>query len=96
MSSYKELLQQRQALEQQIADAKEREFAQVVDELKQKMVDYGITLADLGLATSRGKGKKSVKAAEAKYRDPESGVTWSGRGKPPRWIAGKERDTFKI
>jgi DNA-binding protein H-NS len=31
-----------------------------------------------------------------KYRDPESGNTWSGRGKPPRWIAGQDRDQFLI
>jgi DNA-binding protein H-NS len=31
-----------------------------------------------------------------KYRDPESGSTWSGRGKPPKWIAGQDRDSFLI
>ncbi|WP_413197760.1 H-NS family nucleoid-associated regulatory protein [Pararobbsia alpina] len=96
MSAYKELLQQRQVLEQQIAEAKEREFAQVVDEIKQKMVDYSITLADLGIATGRGKGKMQRKAAEAKYRDPVSGATWSGRGKPPKWIAGQDRSQYEI
>lgn len=95
MSSYKELLRQRQALEQQIAEAKKREFAQIVDEIKQKMTDYGITLADLGIASGRGKGKR-VSPVQAKYRNPDSGATWSGRGKPPRWIAGKNRDDFKI
>jgi len=29
-------------------------------------------------------------------RDPDSGSTWSGRGKPPKWIAGQERDNFLI
>lgn len=31
-----------------------------------------------------------------KYRDPVSGQTWTGRGKPPAWIAGKDRDQFLI
>lgn len=31
-----------------------------------------------------------------KYRDPLSGATWTGRGKPPRWIAHQERDRFLI
>ena len=36
-----------------------------------------------------------------KYRNPETGATWSGRGKPPRWISdaeseGKTRDSFLI
>ena len=38
-------------------------------------------------------GKKS---APAKYQDPESGKTWTGRGKPPNWILGKDRTLFEI
>src|SRR4029453_19680675 len=33
----------------------------------------------------------------AKYRDPQTGKTWTGRGKPPNWIAGaKDRQAFLI
>ncbi|WP_423396570.1 H-NS family nucleoid-associated regulatory protein [Burkholderia sp. LMG 21824] len=31
-----------------------------------------------------------------KYRDPISGALWSGRGREPLWIAGRERDKFLI
>ena len=98
MSSYKELLAQREKLEKQIEEAKEREFTAVVDDIKQKMADYGVTLADLGIAAGRGKfGKGRARAGVApKYRDPTSGSTWSGRGKPPKWIAGQNRDQFLI
>jgi DNA-binding protein H-NS len=97
MSSYKELLAQREKLEKQIEEAKAKEFAEVVNDIKQKMADYGITLADLGLG--RGKQVKAgrLRAGVApKYRDPASGNTWSGRGKPPKWIAGKNRDQYLI
>jgi DNA-binding protein H-NS len=98
MSSYKELLAQREKLEKQIEEAKAREYAEVLDEIKQKMADYGITLAELG---GRGNGKtakasRSRASVAPKYRDPDSGSTWSGRGKPPRWIAGKDREKFLI
>ncbi|NBP36728.1 MAG: H-NS histone family protein [Betaproteobacteria bacterium] len=38
---------------------------------------------------------------EAKYRDPGTGDSWTGRGKPPRWLAahmaeGRSRDEFLI
>ncbi|WP_282892473.1 H-NS family nucleoid-associated regulatory protein, partial [Xanthobacter autotrophicus] len=36
------------------------------------------------------------KQVSAKYLDPNSGATWTGRGKPPAWIAGKDRDQFLI
>ncbi|PMS22449.1 H-NS histone [Trinickia dabaoshanensis] len=97
MSSYKELLAQREKLEKQIEEAKAREYAEVLNEIKQKMADYGITLAELG--GGRGKHAKAGRpraGVAPKYRDPVSGNTWSGRGKPPRWIAGQDRDQFLI
>jgi len=97
MSSYKELLAQREKLEQQIEEAKSREYTEVLNEIKQKMADYGITLAELGVSRG-GKGKVGRPRASVapKYRDPETGNTWSGRGKPPKWIAGQDRDHFLI
>ena len=36
-------------------------------------------------------------APPAKYRDPKTGATWSGRGRAPGWIAkAKSRDKFLI
>ncbi|WP_413215926.1 H-NS family nucleoid-associated regulatory protein [Paraburkholderia kururiensis] len=32
----------------------------------------------------------------AKYRDPVSGATWSGRRRAPGWIAGRDRDAFAV
>lgn len=31
-----------------------------------------------------------------KYRDPDSGTTWTGAGKPPNWIIGKDYADFLI
>ncbi|MBN3760026.1 H-NS histone family protein [Burkholderia sp. Ac-20365] len=99
MSSYRELLAQREKLEKQIEEAKAREYAEVLNEIKQKMSDYGITLAELGGGV-RAKAAKAAGRPRAgvapKYRDPASGSTWSGRGKPPRWIAGQDREKFLI
>lgn len=97
MTTYKELLQQREALEQRIVEAKERELAAVIAEIKQKMSDYGISATDLGLTRVTKVSKGHTRASVApKFRDSISGSTWSGRGKPPKWIAGKNRDDFLI
>jgi len=55
--------------------------------------------APAGRAAPR-KGKPLGKVAP-KYRDPEGGSTWSGRGLKPRWLAaalaaGRSIDEFKI
>jgi DNA-binding protein H-NS len=41
---------------------------------------------------SSGKARKKVTVAP-KYRDPESGVTWTGRGMAPVWIRDAEDRT---
>lgn len=39
---------------------------------------------------------KSANIGVPKYRDPATGATWTGRGKPPRWIEGKDRKALEI
>ena len=97
MCSYKDLLAQREKLEKQIEEAKSREYVEVLNDVKQKIADYGFSLVELGLGRGKaGKAGRPRAGVAAKYRDPESGATWSGRGKPPRWIAGKNREQFAI
>ena len=45
-----------------------------------------------GRKVRRGNGDKVA----AKFRDPETGKTWSGRGREPVWIKGKDREEFRI
>ena len=45
-----------------------------------------------GRKVRRGKGDKVA----AKFRDPETGKTWAGRGREPVWIKGKDREEFKV
>jgi DNA-binding protein H-NS len=49
-------------------------------------------------ATKQPKAGNYVRGPQApKYRDPESGATWSGRGKAPAWLASvKDRTTYLI
>jgi DNA-binding protein H-NS len=68
---------------------------QALDEIKTLMTKYGITVADLdGVPVPAARTVRRM--VPAKYRDPVSGHTWSGRGRSPTWIRGKDRDAFKI
>ena len=45
----------------------------------------------------RGSGIKSAaKKVAAKYRDPSSGKTWSGRGVSPRWFDKSRPQDFAL
>jgi len=97
--SYKELLQQRQALEQQIKDARTRELSDAVARVRTLIVEYELTETDVfprgrgGVRTSSTAGSKVA----PKYRDPATGQTWTGRGKAPKWIQNVvDRTQFAI
>lgn len=51
--------------------------------------------------TKKAAAPRAKRTVEPKYRHPETGDTWTGRGKAPRWITaaeaeGKQRDSFLI
>ena len=88
-------------LKKQAEDFRNQERAGVIDEIRQKISEYGLTAADLKLS-SRGPKARSIKSsAPAKYRGP-NGETWSGgRGRKPGWVnealaSGKSLSDFEI
>lgn len=52
MATYSELMAQAQALMAQAEQARKAELAAVIADIKAKMKEYGITVADLGSAGS--------------------------------------------
>jgi DNA-binding protein H-NS len=95
MKSYKELQAEIQQLQAQAEKQRVSEIQGAIQEIRQKMAEYGISMQDLaGGARVRKSGTTST--VKPKYRNPETGDTWTGRGKPPRWIAGKDKDQYLI
>lgn len=97
MSQYAELKAQIAKLQAQADEARRNEVANVIAEIKEKIAEFGLSAGDLGYAEGARRGRPPKKAPlPPKYRDPKTGATWSGRGKPPRWIVGKNRDRLLI
>ena len=76
--------------------------ASAVQKIVAQMREFQISPADIQAAygatkSARAKRKKAVERPESrrpvapKYRHPESGDTWTGRGRAPRWLAAAER-----
>ncbi len=95
------LIQIQREMEKLQAEAervKASEVAGVIAKIKSAIGFYGITAGDLfGTKPSKGaKGKrkytvgKKAKTANTpsspKYKDPETGKTWTGHGKRPGWF----------
>ncbi|CAN7678906.1 MAG: H-NS histone family protein [Rhodoferax sp.] len=95
-STYSELLKQRSELDQKIEEARMQELDAALKQIRDLMDQYGITAQEILPTGARGPVRRERAKVEPKYRDPATGTTWSGRGKPPAWIAGKDREPFAI
>ena len=95
MTSYKELLKQREALEQQINEARRQELAGAIAQVRALVAEYGLSQGDV-FPAGRVRSASSGTKVAPKYRDPATGQTWTGRGKPPKWIQGQDRAKFAI
>jgi DNA-binding protein H-NS len=99
MTTLQELIAQKEALDQQIADTQRQAKADGIAKVRALMTEHGLTVADLseGRASGNASGKTTAgKKAASKYQDPETGKTWTGRGVAPKWFAGKDREAFLI
>lgn len=113
MNTYQAVKAQIARLEERAEKLRRNELASAVAKVKAMIESFKITPEDLGFKSgdagsnsgrARGRGTaktqgkaKRTGAGVAKYRDPESGKTWSGFGRAPAWIAdARDRDRFLI
>lgn len=95
MSKYQSLLAQREALEKEILNARREEISAAVAQVRALVEQFELTQKDV-FSTGRTRGVTLGSKVAAKYRDPATGKTWTGRGKAPKWIDGQERSQFAI
>lgn len=99
--SYKELLQQQEELALKVEQARRAELSVAVGKVRDIVMEYGLQPSDIFSSrelnrTGGGASTSVASKVTPKYRDPVSGKTWTGRGKPPQWIADKDRAAFAI
>lgn len=104
MQSIEDLIRQKEALEKQIQEAQRAARSDAIAKVKELMATHGLTIADLAgkgaikLATTTEAPAKKV---AAKYRNPATGESWTGRGLKPKWLAqaladGKSLEEFLL
>ncbi len=93
METYEEFQAKIAELQAQADEIFKKEQHEALGKIKKLMGMYKISIEDI-----QGTAKKSRKVSEAKakYRDPITGSEWSGRGRAPRWLEGKNRDDFRV
>lgn len=99
MTTVSELLAQKAAIEQQIAEAQRAERADAIARVRALMAEHGLTPADI--SAKAASPKRAGGKVAPKYRDASTGDTWSGRGLQPRWLkqalaAGAKLSDFAV
>ena len=97
MSTYKELLEKKAALDAEIETVRRAEMGAAIERARALVADFQMTERDIfGGSRSSASSLKVKKPVAAKYRNPATGETWTGRGKAPKWIDGQEREQYLI
>jgi len=73
-----ELISER--IEEVKTEAEESFIAEIKKQADERGLDYST------IVKSMKQGKRKGKVVTAKYRDPVTGKTWSGRGRKPTWF----------
>lgn len=99
-TSLADLLAQKAALDKQIAETQREQRSETIAQIRSLMTEYGLSLADIGSKAAAAPRQASAKVA-AKYRDRDTGQTWSGRGLQPNWLkaalaAGRSLSDFAV
>lgn len=99
-------------LQKQAQALQTKQRSPVIASIVRSMREYGIAPEEIAAAFNKKKPARSAPGATRtstavkrtvppKYKHPETGATWTGRGKAPRWISeaeaeGKSREQFLI
>ena len=99
------------AAEQKREARRENGKRELIEEFRAKAAEMGLSMDELVGSSPRtgrpaGKARSARKGTSAappgaKYRNPETGDTWSGRGRMPGWLKqaeeqGRSRDDFAV
>ena len=101
MDSYQSILDKISVLQKKASALRETEKKRAIAEMRKLIGLYDVQPAELFSDAPSPVVGKPVPAPKKrirppKYRDPATGQTWTGRGKPPRWIQGQDRAKFAI
>ncbi|WKB56184.1 H-NS histone family protein [Eleftheria terrae] len=87
--TYAQLQAQMEVLQRRMEEAKRKEAAPRLAQIRADVAAYGFTVEDVFGAAKPHQAKRAARRAAdtgaAKYRDA-AGNTWSGRGPRPRWL----------
>ena len=99
---FDELLEMKRNLDLEIASRQDTEVESLKTKVTTVVDALGISVAELFGIKGEAEPKRRKVAAKIKYRNPEHpDHTWTGKGKPPKWMQekleqGATKEQFQI
>ena len=100
--TFTDLIANRQSIDAEIKTMQETEIVMLKRNAISLASVLNISVAELlGIKVDDERPRRKRREVKAKYKHPTEDLTWSGRGKPPKWIleliaAGNEKSKFLI
>ncbi|EGI75854.1 H-NS histone family protein [Hylemonella gracilis] len=91
--SLEQLEAQKASYEKRIAELRQQERDAALQTVRELVAKHKFTAKEISQPTASA---QSADAVEPKYRNPETGETWSGRGRAPAWLEGANKDEFLV
>jgi DNA-binding protein H-NS len=95
VDTYDELKAQIERLTQEAEVVRQREMAEALSQIRAIVTKYDIEPEQICQNWTIDLGD-DLRPRAPLYRDPQTGQTWSGRGRAPKWMANKPREVFRI
>lgn len=77
-----------------VEETRQQEKRAILAEIGEHVKEYGITEIELLRAAGFIQAKR--KKAPAKYYDPDTGQSWSGKDPRPKWLVDKNLNDYLI
>ena len=93
-ATYQDYQKQIAELQAKAEEARRNEVAGARAQIQSIMREHGLSVADIGGNAKPPKAAR--KPVDIKYRDEATGLTWTGRGRAPKWLEGKDKNQFLV
>ncbi|RQT71093.1 H-NS histone family protein [Burkholderia cepacia] len=94
MRTYIEITQIIRELQQELSLIRENEAQKITARVLDLLNESGVDVEKM-LKFQRV-GRRAGEKIQPKFWNPETGETWAGRGKTPKWLVGKDIEKFRI
>ena len=96
MPTYQEYQEQIAKLQTLAEQARQNELVEARRKVRELMEAHNLSPSDLAESNKKTTQVEKKGTVQAKYRDPSSGATWTGRGRAPLWLNGRNKEDFLI